>query len=517
MMPIFERLRLVPRLVLAFGLVLLVMSTGAVLGMWRLQSLEAVADELGGNATQRALLARELQAIVVLSASRAETLLQIDDPAFAARIDADRKLTSARSEVVRKTLDALSNTEKSKQLFAEIDRSGDIFRTLRNGLVKRKAAGEKIGSDVIQGTLRPAADAYAHAVEELAAYQKQLVDEDRARASMSAHHGILLLALAMGSGTLLSLWCAWALSRSIVKPLKQASELAERVAAGDLRPPQQQGLGRDEVQRLVADLRTMQARLAELVAGVHRVSEFIGVASSEIASGNQDLSSRTEQTSANLQQTASSMAQLTATVHQSAESARLANELAASASTAASEGGAVVAKVVATMEDIAGASKRIANIIGVIDGIAFQTNILALNAAVEAARAGEQGRGFAVVAGEVRSLAQRSATAAKEIKGLIDRSEATVAAGSVFVKEAGASMAAIVASVHSVSEMIREISAATREQSDGIGEVNQAVTELDRMTQQNAALVEESTAATEGLKAQAGLLAEVVGAFRLAA
>ena len=263
-------------------------------------------------------------------------------------------------------------------------------------------------------------------------------------------------------------------------------------------------------------LKQTLARVQQALLQVRASAGSVNVASNEIASGNQDLSSRTEQAASSLQQTASSMEELTATVKQSADSARQANQLAASAAEVAQRGGSVVSQVVATMDEINASSKKIADIIGVIDGIAFQTNILALNAAVEAARAGEQGRGFAVVASEVRSLAQRSAEAAKEIKGLIGASVGSVETGSRLVADAGQTMGEIVASVQRVSDIIGEITAASSEQSDGIGQINSAVNQLDQMTQQNSALVEQSTAAAESLKDQANRLAEVVGAFRLA-
>jgi methyl-accepting chemotaxis protein len=248
---------------------------------------------------------------------------------------------------------------------------------------------------------------------------------------------------------------------------------------------------------------------------VRGVVDGISTASTQIASGNHDLSARTEQTASNLQQTASSMEELTGTLRQSAESASQANQLASSAAEVAQRGGAVVSQVVTTMGEINASSKRIADIIGVIDGIAFQTNILALNAAVEAARAGEQGRGFAVVASEVRSLAQRSAEAAKEIKALIGVSVDRVEIGTQLVQDAGSTMGEIVASVRRVTDMIGEITAAAAEQSQGVGQVNSAVNQLDQMTQQNAALVEESAAAAQSLKEQAERLSEVVGTFRL--
>jgi len=266
---------------------------------------------------------------------------------------------------------------------------------------------------------------------------------------------------------------------------------------------------------LLAGLQAMVQSVRNTVIQVRNSTDSIGTASAEIATGNQDLSSRTEQTASNLQQAASSMEQLTGTVKQSADSARHANQLASSAAEVAARGGVVVQQVVTTMDEINASSKKISDIIGVIDGIAFQTNILALNAAVEAARAGEQGRGFAVVASEVRSLAGRSAAAAKEIKGLIGASVEKVEGGAKLVADAGATMNEIVNSVKRVSDIIGEITAASAEQSEGIGQVNSSVSQLDQMTQQNAALVEQSAAAAESLKAQATSLAQVVSTFRL--
>jgi len=303
-------------------------------------------------------------------------------------------------------------------------------------------------------------------------------------------------------------------SHSIVQPILSARELARSIAQGDLTRSVRVE-GRDEAADLLRALVEMQQSLRSMVGQVRSSTDSINTASSEIATGNQDLSARTEQTASNLQQAASSMEQLTGTVKQSADSARQANQLACSAAEVAAKGGSVVSQVVSTMQEINSSSKKIADIIGVIDGIAFQTNILALNAAVEAARAGEQGRGFAVVAGEVRSLAQRSAEAAREIKSLIGTSVDKVESGSKLVADAGQTMNEIVASVQRVTDIIGEITAAASEQSEGIGQVNTAVTQLDQMTQQNAALVEQSAAAAESLKDQAHRLVSAVGVFRL--
>ena len=296
--------------------------------------------------------------------------------------------------------------------------------------------------------------------------------------------------------------------------LREATEAAEALARFDLTHAIRDG-GSGDGGRLLQALQNTQSSLQRLIGDVRSAADSIGTASAEIAVGNHDLSQRTEQTASNLQQAASSMSELTGTVKQTADAAMTANQLASSAASVAQRGGAAVSQVVATMDEISQSSRKINEIIGTIDGIAFQTNILALNAAVEAARAGEQGRGFAVVAGEVRALAQRSAEAAKEIKTLISASVERVYSGTEQVQAAGATMTEIVASVQRVTDIIGEISAAAREQSEGIGVVNGSVVQLDQMTQQNAALVEESAAAAESLREQSARMAEAIGVFKL--
>ena len=302
---------------------------------------------------------------------------------------------------------------------------------------------------------------------------------------------------------------------SICRPLEDARRMAQAIAGGDL-SQHIAAEGKDEVADLQRALRDMQQGLGALVAQVRDASGNIATASQEIATGNQDLSQRTEQTASNAQEAVASLSQLTSTVQQTASSSQMANQLAASASQMATHGGGVVQQAVASMHEISASSRKIGDIIGLIDSIAFQTNILALNAAVEAARAGEQGRGFAVVASEVRSLAQRSAAAASDIKGLIQSSVTAVDGGVRHVEEAGTAMKDIVGSVQRVGDIIGEITAAASEQSAGIGQVNSSVGEIDRMTQQNAALVEESAAAAESLREQAARLSQVVQQFRLA-
>jgi methyl-accepting chemotaxis protein-2 (aspartate sensor receptor) len=327
---------------------------------------------------------------------------------------------------------------------------------------------------------------------------------------------IALVGLLIVLGAVAMVFGLWWFARRIGEPLRALLDDVAAIGSGEL-TRRIASPRRDEVGAITRALDAMREQLRTSMLSVHQAADSIRTASTEIASGNADLSARTEQAASNLQQAASSMEQLTGTVAHSADAAAQANQLASSASAVASKGGEVVAQVVSTMDDIHASSRKIADIIGVIDGIAFQTNILALNAAVEAARAGEQGRGFAVVAGEVRSLAQRSAEAAKEIKALIGTSVDKVETGSKLVADAGATMNEIVASVQRVSDIIGEISAAAREQSSGLGQVNAAVADLDRMTQQNAALVEQSAAAAESLKEQARRLADVVATFKLGA
>jgi methyl-accepting chemotaxis protein len=381
----------------------------------------------------------------------------------------------------------------------------------------RVTALKSEGADVqafVEREYRPVLNRYLAALDNFVTVQEQL--RDAAQASAAATHrvstiyslALILVVFAIAVGMTL------ALVRSIVQPLQRAVRVANAIADGDL-TQRLNDARHDEFGQLLQALAAMTERLRSLVGDVRSGVDSVSTASVQIASGNHDLSARTEQTASSLQQTAASMEQLTSTVAQSADTARQANALATTAAEAASQGGEVVGQVVRTMNDISEASRKIADIIGTIDAIAFQTNILALNAAVEAARAGEQGRGFAVVATEVRALAGRSAEAAKEIKALIGASTQTVEAGSAQVERAGASMQEIVTSVRRVSDLIGDISAASTEQRDGIGQVNQAVAQLDQMTQQNAALVEESAAAASGLRDQAQRLSDVLGVFKL--
>jgi methyl-accepting chemotaxis protein len=359
-------------------------------------------------------------------------------------------------------------------------------------------------------------DATLKTLQELVLLQKKLTDESLEAAAAEFRHALLALLVLLGGAVVASIAAALFMSRMIVRPLKQAGAAAGRIAGGDL-SEEMEAPGRDETARLLQALgamtRELRARVGEVAGGAQLVADT----SSQIAQGNLDLSQRTEEQASTLEETASSLEELTARVAQNAEHARRASDLARGASDVALRGGEAVGQVVRTMEGIADASRRIGDIIGVIDGIAFQTNILALNAAVEAARAGEQGRGFAVVAAEVRALAKRSADAAKEVKTLVGDSVGRVQAGTGMVNAAGATMRDIVASVREVSALIDEIAAGGQEQSDGIRQVNTAVVQMDQVVQQNATLVEQASAATEAMRDQAAALLAQVARFKLGA
>ncbi len=422
--------------------------------------------------------------------------------------------TTQRINELQKTLEAEIASDEGKALLAKVAQLRTDYIAARKEYFDTLKADDVAGADqLLNARLLPSANAYMSAQEELAKLQHRFVDEFSTAAKEDVDGAIMvelgLLVVALTIGVIVAV----SITRSITRPLREAVDFADTIAHGDL--TRRMAVNRqDEFGSLLRSLTEMQNGLLRVVGQIRDASDGISQASSEIASGNQDLSGRTEQAASNLEETAASMEELTATVRQSADSARQANQLASSAAEVAQKGGAVVGQVVQTMDDITQSSQRISDIISVIDGIAFQTNILALNAAVEAARAGEQGRGFAVVAGEVRTLAQRSAQAAKEIKDLINASVERVQDGSRLVQDAGSTMNEIVSSVQRVTDIIGEITAAAAEQSEGIGQVNVAVSQLDQMTQQNAALVEQSSAASESLRDQAGRLSQAIAAFR---
>jgi methyl-accepting chemotaxis protein len=448
------------------------------------------------------------------NAARSQAVLLSSDPAVELGLKDAIAATSAEIGQMQKAIEAENLTATDRSQLETVANNRKRVLETRALAMKQRAAGQaEEASSIITSQYLPAMEAYQKSQRDFVAMQEQNYETTRTNyvqldknVALIAAGLMLLLLLAILLGA------AW-LIRTIHQPLVQANELAARIAKGDL-SAQIDTSRTDEFGDLMKSLASMSQSLGQMVNQVRYSTDSIATASSEIAYGNNDLAQRTEQTSSNLQSTASSMSHLTQHVQLSAENARQASTLAATASSVAKRGGEVVRQVVSTMEDINDSSRKIADIIGVIDGIAFQTNILALNAAVEAARAGEQGRGFAVVASEVRSLAGRSAEAAKEIKKLISASVDKVASGTQLVSDAGATMNDIVQSVQKVADVIGEITATSGEQSSGISEINGAIGNLDQMTQQNAALVEQSAAAAESLRDQAEQLARAVAVFK---
>ena len=413
-------------------------------------------------------------------------------------------------------LKALGLSSEEQAVLAEISKlDGQTDSAFKEALAQILAFNTEGAAKILSGRIDPLNQQTLGQINKLVNLQLAS-SNDVIGSSEGAVRSLMYLLFGLGAvAVALGVVCAVVITRSITVPLAGAVVVAQRVASGEL-SSEVVVVGRDETSELLQALHDMNHSLATTVGEVRAGSELITTAAHEIAAGNADLSARTETQASSLEETASSMEELTSTVKQNADNARQANQLAVSASSVAEKGGNVVSQVVSTMGSIKESSSRIVDIIGVIDGIAFQTNILALNAAVEAARAGEQGRGFAVVASEVRNLAQRSAGAAREIKELISDSVDKVDAGSRLVDEAGQTMELVVTSIRQVADIMGEITAATQEQSHGIEEVNQAITQMDEMTQQNAALVEEAAAAAESMQEQAEILARAVSIFKLA-
>ncbi|WP_313076672.1 methyl-accepting chemotaxis protein, partial [Melaminivora sp.] len=460
-------------------------------------------------------LALQWKGLSALAVERSVLGVSVPDEALATRLRQQAREGIQAISGLQKQMEERATTPEDRAQLEKVAAARKPVLAFNEDAIKLRNDGDFAGAyGLVEEKLLPAVqryvaeqDAFAQLQERQRSAAKQVAAQERERAIWLS---LGLAALVVLAGLALSV----VLVRSITRPIDRAARLADAIAEGDLTQDVRDER-RDELGRLLQSLSSMAARLRGVVGEVRTGVQAVSAASSEIATGNHDLSARTEQTAANLEETASSMEELTSTVTQAADTARQANQLAANAAQAAERGGQVVGQVVHSMQQITDSSRRIADIIGVIDGIAFQTNILALNAAVEAARAGEQGRGFAVVAGEVRNLAQRSASAAKEIKELITASVDNVQAGSAQVEQAGQSMQDIVLSVSRVSDLIGEITASSAEQRDGISQVNQAVASLDRMTQQNAALVEQSSAAASAMHEQAQRLAQVVSVFNV--
>jgi len=509
----FIQLKTGPRVLISFAMVLFVMACITGIALWRLHAANDNTDYLVKDKLAKQQLASELLGTAKLNGNSAMSIAKSDSLETGEYFQAQLTLGDKAVERLLAQLAALPKNGTEAALFDQVAKGQKAYLAVRKEVFTFKDQGRTQEVEQLTGsTMKTTFGAYAAALSQLLEYQTKEANA-LAAASASQYNSSVATLLAFGALALITgAALAWAITRSIVVPLQHAVNIAERVAKGDLRHVEVQERS-DEVGQLLNALHNMTVRLGETVKLVHDGAVTIDTASRELSTGNLDLSRRTEHQAGALQETASSMEELTAAVKGNTSNARQANELVLSASQVAKKGGTVVDDVVDTMDAISAAAKKIVDIIGVIDGIAFQTNILALNAAVEAARAGEQGRGFAVVAGEVRNLAQRSATAAREIKQLINASVDKIETGSVLAHAAGDTMAEIVASVERVTGIMAQIASASAEQESGIGEINAAITDIDNVTQQNAALVEEAAASAESVHSEATTLLRVVGFF----
>ncbi|MGJ7913961.1 methyl-accepting chemotaxis protein [Massilia sp. LXY-6] len=515
-MSFFNNINIGKRLGAGFSLVLALTVLIAGAGIWRLDAVADATSDMMAAPLAKERLITEWHTQTFAAVRRTAAIVKSSDPSLVEFFKADGSKTAGRTTELIKQIEPLLEGDKEHALFDHISALRKAYTAAKDKAIKLRAAGDADGADrTLTQEYVPAADAYESALADLVKIQQQHIDAIAADIKANNKDGVRMIGILAIAALVLGALCSWALTAAIVRPIRQAVGVAEQVAAGDL-TQRIESDARDETGALLRALRHMNDSLLAIVTQVRTGTDTIATASSEISAGNLDLSSRTEQQAGSLEETAAAVEELTSTVRQNADNARQANQLSITASEVATQGGAVVNQVVATMGAINEASRKIADIIGVIDGIAFQTNILALNAAVEAARAGEQGRGFAVVASEVRTLAQRSAAAAKEIKVLIVDSVDKVDSGSKLVDQAGATMEQVVDSIRKVTDIMAEITSASAEQRTGIEQVNQAIADMDSSTQHNAALVEQSAAAAGSLQEQAGKLAQVVGLFNVA-
>ena len=511
-----NHLRIGTRLGGSFALILLLLVLTLFTSYWLSGTTTKAMRAMMAEPLAKERLAEEQLRNVAIGVTRGKAIAKSSDDSLEALFTDEVNVATARGTEITKALMALPSGPGEPALMDKVNAARARYLRARETMMAAKRAGNGTEANRLYDTdFAVAGTAYLDSLNAYVDYQHATIDNMARLIATDAESGMLRLALLGGLALLTSALLAVLLTRSITRPVADAAGLAKAVSQGDL--SRRLAIdGDDEIAGLVTSLDDMSTGLHKLVARVRRSSDSIQTASNEVAQGNHDLSVRTEQQASALEETAASMEQLSSTVRQNADSARLANQLAQGASSVAARGGDVVGQVVQTMKDINDSSRKIADIIGVIDGIAFQTNILALNAAVEAARAGEQGRGFAVVASEVRSLAGRSADAAKEIKNLIGASVERVEQGTALVDQAGATMDEVVAAIRRVTDIMGEISAASVEQSQGVSQISEAVQQMDQVTQQNAALVEQMAAAAESLQSQALTLVQTVEVFKLA-
>ncbi|HEX7641106.1 MAG TPA: methyl-accepting chemotaxis protein [Burkholderiaceae bacterium] len=507
-------MRIGTRLALGFAVVLFLATASSVIGLIRLNKVAGDTRVMMAEPLAKERLTEEWYRITFAGLRRTLAIARSSDDSLADFFAADTASSSKRNSEIQQYIEAHVDTPEEKALLDKVVTARKAYIVRRDDIAKAKKEGRNEDVTRLFSDFMPLADAYMNSELDFLEHQKSIVNAMSRRVDAVAESSKMLVTTLIVLFVALGSLCAWWLTRSITAPLDRAVEVAKRVAAGDL-SAEVHVTSMDELGDLLNALKNMNDNLCHMVSQVRQSTESMNVSSREIATGNMDLSQRTESQAGNLEETASAIEQLTGTVRNNADNAREANRMVGDAAAEAQRGGAVVENVIATMNSIKASSEKMSDIIGVIDGIAFQTNILALNAAVEAARAGEQGRGFAVVASEVRSLAQRSATAAHEIKDLIADSAAKVDAGSKLVDEAGQAMRDIVASVSRVIGIMESIVTASQEQSTGIEQVNRAVSEIDRMTQQNAALVEQAAAAAQSMQDQAQALSSAVSVFDL--
>ena len=506
------------RLAIGFGATLILLLTIAIASWMSIHQTSQDTDALLDRHLKTERLVSAWKSIVETNVQRALAAAKTDDAGTQKLFEDGIASTSKVAEGYQRQIIESLEDQQAKALFdAALDKR-KIYQAARKQAFAEKAAGHiEQANQIIEKDFTPSGEVYVASMGALVDRQKAVIDEIGKTIHDRSVGSALMIVVLSTASIAAALALGWLISRSLLKQLGgepgYAAGITDRIAGGDLTVRVE--LADGDRSSLLYSIATMRERLAAIVSEVRGSTDSVATAADEIASGNQDLSSRTEQQAGSLEETASSMEELTATVKQNTEFARQANQLAASASGVAVRGGQVVGGVVTTMEQISASSRQIVDIIGVIDGIAFQTNILALNAAVEAARAGEQGRGFAVVAQEVRTLAQRSASAAKDIKQLIGESVEKIANGGMLVDEAGKTMEEIVHSIRNVSQIMEQITMASGEQEAGIEQINRAIMEMDGVTQQNAALVEEAAAAAEALQGQSSHLAELVSVFKV--